>query len=121
MQNYKELKVWEKAHHFTVRIYECTKMFPKDELYGLTNLLRRATSSIPANLAEGSGKFTQQDFGRYLNIALGSVNEPEYFLILSKEIHYLPEAEFTELIDKTNEIEAMLISLIKKVRKTINV
>ena len=86
MQNYKELKVWEKAHFFTLRVYEVSKVFPKDEIYSLTNQLRRSASSIPANIAEGCGKNSQQEFAHFLNIALGSANEAEYFLMLSKRL-----------------------------------
>lgn len=118
MQNYKDLKVWEKSHLFTVAIYNCTKSFPKEELYGLTNQLRRASSSIPANIAEGCGKNSKAELAHYLNIALGSANESEYFLILSKDLLYLPTEIFSELSDKINQIKAMLISLINKVRAT---
>jgi len=62
MQNYKDLKVWERSHQFTLKIYEVTKSFPKDETYALTSQLRRAASSIPANIAEGCGKNTKKDF-----------------------------------------------------------
>jgi four helix bundle protein len=65
MQNYKDLKVWEKAHDFTLHVYEVTKLFPGDELYSLKNQLRRAASSIPANIAEGCGKNTQPDFANF--------------------------------------------------------
>ncbi len=116
MQDYKELKVWEKAHKFTLSVYEASKVFPKDELYSLTNQLRRAASSIPANIAEGSGKNTQAEFAHFLNIALGSANESEYFLILSKDLNYLNQNKFSELYNDINEIKAMLISLINKVR-----
>ncbi len=97
MQNYKELKVWEKAHHFTLQVYEASKLFPKDELYSLTNQLKRAAASIPANIAEGCGKNTQNEFAHYLNISLGSANEAEYFLILSKDLNYLAEVNFRTL------------------------
>jgi len=116
MQNYKDLKVWEKLHQFTVMIYECTKLFPKEELYGLTNQLRRASSSTPANIAEGCGKNSKAELAHYLNIALGSANETEYFLILSKDLHYLSTERFSEFFDNINQIKAMLISLIHKVR-----
>ena len=89
MQNYKDLKVWEKAHFFTLNVYEETKLFPKEELYSLTNQLRRAASSVPANIAEGCGKNTNLEFAHFLNIALGSSNEAEYFLILCKDLKYL--------------------------------
>lgn len=116
MQNYKDLKVWEKAHEFTLRIYEITKLYPKEEIYGLTNQLRRAASSIPANIAEGCGKFSQPDFAKFLNIALGSANEVEYFLILSKDLNYINLEDSELLIKIINEIKAMLIALILKVR-----
>src|SRR5258705_12822176 len=116
MQNYKDLKVWEKAHLFTLKVYDVSKTFPKDELYSLTNQLRRAASSIPANIAEGCGKNSQQEFAHFLNIALGPANEAEYFLLLSKDLKYLPEQKFLELTENINEIKAMLISLIGKVR-----
>ena len=121
MQNYKDLKVWEKAHEFTLRIYEVTKLFPKEEIYSLTNQLRRAASSIPANIAEGCGKNSKADFANFLNIALGSANESEYYLLLSKDLLYLKLENFETLNKLINEIKAMLISLINKVRaKTPN-
>ena len=116
MQNYKDLKVWEKAHEFTLKLYEITKLFPKEEIYSLTNQLRRAASSIPANIAEGCGKNSQLDFAKFLNIALGSSNESEYYLILSKDLKYLKPDDFEILSITINEIKAMLIALITKVR-----
>ena len=118
MQNYKDLKVWEKAHQFTLEVYEITKLFPKEEIYSLTNQLRRAASSIPANIAEGCGKNSQAEFAHFLNISLGSANEAEYFLILSKDLKYLNENFFDTLVKIINEIKAMLIALISKVRTT---
>lgn len=116
MQNYKDLKVWEKAHSFTLIVYKDTKLFPKDELYSLTNQLRRAAFSIPANIAEGCGKIGNKDFAHYLNIALGSSNEAEYFLLLSKDLNYLIEENYLPLYALINEIKGMLIALINKVR-----
>jgi four helix bundle protein len=97
MQNNKDLKVWEKAHELTLKIYETTKAFPKEEIYSLTNQVRRAASSIPANIAEGCGKKTQLDFANFLNIALGSSNEAEYYQILSKDLRYLTVENYDEL------------------------
>ena len=116
MQNYKELKVWAKAHEFTLKVYEVTKQFPREEIYGMTSQLRRAASSIPANIAEGCGKFTSQDFARYLNIVLGSANESEYFILLSKDLKFISLDDYTIINQIINEIKAMLISLISKVR-----
>jgi len=116
MQNYKDLKVWEKAHLFTMKVYEISKGFPKEELYSLTSQLKRSASSIPANIAEGCGKNTSKDFAHCLNIALGSSNESEYYLILSKDLKYLNEEKFQELSSLINEVKGMLIALINKVR-----
>lgn len=116
MQNYKDLKVWEKAHQFTLMIYDITKHFPKEELYGLTNQLRRAASSIPANIAEGCGKNGSADFAKYLNISLGSANEAEYFTLLAKDLVYIDAEKFDVINKLINEIKAMLIVLISKVR-----
>lgn len=116
MQNYKDLKVWEKAHAFTLKVYECTKLFPREEIYSLTNQMRRASSSVPANIAEGCGKQSNLQFAHFLNIALASANESEYFLILSKDLSYLNEQDYETLYLLINEIKAMLISLISKVR-----
>lgn len=116
MQNYKELKVWENSHLFVLDIYRVTKNFPKDETYGITNQIRRASASIPANIAEGCGKNSQLDLANFLNIALGSSNEVDYFLLLCKDLSYVKEAEFVDLEDRINAIKAMLINLITKVR-----
>ena len=116
MQNYKDLKVWEKAHQFVFSVYADSKTFPREEIYSLTNQLRRASSSIPANIAEGCGKYSQIDFAKYLNIALGSANESEYFILLSKDLGYLAIDRYESLTSLINEIKAMLIALISKVR-----
>ncbi len=101
---------------FTLKIYEITKLFPREEMYSLTNQLRRAASSIPSNIAEGCGKKTSLDFANFLNISLGSANEAEYFLILSKDLDYLVVEKFEILFSLINEVKGMLISLINKVR-----
>jgi four helix bundle protein len=117
MQDYKNLKVWEKSHLFTLKVYDVTKVFPKEELYSLTNQLRRSASSVPANIAEGCGKNSKHEFAHYLNIALGSANESEYFLILSRDLQYLKQEFFEILFNLINEVKGMLIALINKVRK----
>jgi four helix bundle protein len=116
MQDYKSLKVWEKAHFFTLHIYEFTKTFPKEELYGLTNQIRRSAVSVAANIAEGCGKNSKQEFAHYLNIAMGSSNESEYYLILSKDLKYLSIENYQTLSNIINEVKGMLIALINKVR-----
>ena len=116
MQNYKDLKVWKKAHQFTLLVYDVSKQFPKEEVYGLTSQLRRAASSIPANIAEGCGKSSSMDFAKFLNISLGSANESEYFILLAKDLTYISAEKFEFLYKQINEIKAMLIALIAKVR-----
>ncbi len=121
MQNYKELKVWDKAHQFTLKVYKASSFFPKEETYSLTSQLRRAASSIPCNISEGCGRKTQKGFANFLQIALGSANESEYLLLLTKDLKYIPETNFKELEDNINEIKAMLISLLSKVRDAVSV
>ena len=119
MQNYKDLKVWQKGHEFTLAVYASTKLFPKEELYCLTTQLRRCAFSIRANIAEGAGKNSQLDFAKYLNIALGSANESEYYLLLAKDLSYLQMELYKTLTRLINEIKAMLTALITKVRNTV--
>lgn len=118
MQNYKDLKVWQKAHELTLKVYDVTRAFPSNELYGLVSQLRRSVVSIAANIAEGAGKNTQSEFAHFLNIALGSANESEYYLILSKDLGYISNDNYEGLFSLVNEVKAMLISLINKVRIT---
>src|SRR5688500_2171035 len=97
MQDYKELKVWEKAHSFTLKIYQVTKEFPKEEIYGLTSQMRRAAASIPVNIAEGCGRKFNLELANFFQISLGSSNEMEYDLLLAKELVYLSEPNYSEL------------------------
>ncbi len=115
MRDFKKLKVWERSHNFVLNIYQLTKLFPKEELYGIISQLRRAAVSIPTNIAEGSGKQTEKDFAKYLSIAAGSTNETEYLLILSKDLGFIKESIATDLITEINEIKKMLNAFILKI------
>lgn len=106
MQNYKDLKVWEKAHLYILRVYEASMSFPKEELYILTNQLRRSASSVPANIAEGCGKKSNQELAHFLNIAQGSANESEYFLLLAKDLKYMANEKHKELTLFINKVRA---------------
>ena len=118
MKNHKELLVWQKAHKLVLLVYSVSENFPVEEKYNLTSQVRRAATSIPTNIAEGCGKFTQPDFAKYLQDALGSTQEIEYLSFLSFELSYIASTEkYNELDKKINEVKAMLISLILKVRK----
>ena len=117
MQNFKSLVVWQDAHTFTLDIYRISKTFPKEEIYGLTSQLRRASASIPANIAEGCAKSSKLDFARILEIALGSANETDYFMLLAKDLGYLNPENYGHAANQINKIKAMLINLIQQVRK----
>ena len=119
MQNYRNLVVWQKAHQLTLDVYSITTAFPDYELYGITSQLRRSSSSIPTNLAEGSGKLTDRDFRRFVNTSFGSANELEYLLFLSFCLGYLVEAEYLKLDAETKEVKKMLSGLIHTLSKGI--
>jgi len=116
MQDYKELIVWQKSHAFVIDVYKSLLYFPKDEAFNLVSQLKRASTSIPTNIAEGTGRFTQKDFASYLQVALGSSHEVEYLILLSKDLGFLNADLFILHSKHISEIKAMLISLIKKVR-----
>ncbi len=116
MQNFKDLIVWQKAHENALLVYSSTKGFPKEELFGITSQIRRAAVSIPTNVAEGCGKFTKKDFANFLQIAFGSAQEVEYLSLLSSELNYFNKTDYQKIESLNNEVKAMLISLIKKVR-----
>lgn len=88
-KSFTDLIVWQKAHGFVLHVYELTRTFPKEELYGLTSQFRRAAVSIPANIAEGFRKQSKPDKSRFLNIAEGSLEECRYYLILAHDLGYL--------------------------------
>jgi len=116
MMNYKDLKVWSKAHQSALSIYQLTNNFPKEEQYNLTSQIRRAALSIPTNIAEGSGKFTNSDFAKFLQIALGSTHEVEYLLLFSNELKFIDQKDYETISSEIGEVKAMLITLIKKIR-----
>jgi four helix bundle protein len=116
MKDFRELKVWEKAHLLTLAIYKATESFPRQELYSLTNQIQRAAVSIPANIAEGCGKSGDADFGRYLQIAMGSSSELEYLLLLAHDLNYLNDEAHSALASNLIEIRKMLNALIQRLR-----
>ena len=115
MKDFRDFKVWEKAHEFVLDTYRVTSTFPKHELFGLVSQMRRCCSSIPANIAEGCGRLGNSELHRFLQISCGSANEMEYHLLLAKDLGYLPEAEYTVLDTKLAEMKRMLVALTRKV------
>ena len=100
-----------------LRIYALTKSFPEDERFGLTSQLRRAAVSVPANIAEGSKRRTNQDFARFLNISEGSSSETDYLLLCSKDLGYLRESVAEPIAEEIDEISRMLYRLRVKVEQ----
>jgi four helix bundle protein len=114
MQDYRELKVWEKAHQTTLDLYKVTQRFPRSELYGLTSQIRRSSSSIPSNIAEGSVQESDLQYRRYLQVALGSAAELDYQILLAHELEYMDAATYTKLQNEIDQIKKMLTSFIRK-------
>lgn len=116
MQDFRKLMVWQKSYALTLEVYRATKDFPKEELYSLTNQIRRASSSVPANIAEGCGRFTDSEFLKYLDIAMGSASELDCYLMLSHDLGYLPPERYNFLQEAVVEVKKMLTVLILKIR-----
>ncbi|MFK7048911.1 four helix bundle protein [Flavobacterium columnare] len=107
------------SHSFTLKIYKVTSTFPKEELYGLSSQIRRSSSSIPTNIAEGSGRNSDKEFNQFLNIALGSACETEYQLILSKDLGYISLDNFNELDKQINHIKSKIYNLKRALSDTL--
>lgn len=116
LSNYKNLKVWRKAHELTLKVYSVSQMFPKSEMYGLTSQIKRASSSIPINIAEGSGSVHKKEFLRYLSIARSSANELEYELFLCKDLKYIDEEIYQEISREIEQVQKMINGLIKSLK-----
>ncbi|MFY0607189.1 MAG: four helix bundle protein [Cyclobacteriaceae bacterium] len=112
MRNFRNYKVWELGHEVTILIYGLTSKFPDSERFGLTSQLRRASSSVPANIAEGCGRDSEKDFRRFFFIANGSATEVEYFLILATELGYLDKSEGELITEKVNILKRSLNNLL---------
>lgn len=114
MNNYRELLVWKKSINLSIKVYRYTAKFPKEELYGLISQMRRSSISIPSNIAEGSGRSSDKEFVRFLDIAKGSAAELDTQLIIANHLKYLNDINFNELQNNTHEIQKMLFGLKNK-------
>jgi four helix bundle protein len=117
MQNFRDLKVWKKAHAVPLSVYKNTESFPASELYGITTQMRRAAASVPSNIAEGCGRSSNADLARFLHIAFGSASELEYFLLLAHDLGFLETGSHDALLVDIGEVKRMLSSLIARVKK----
>lgn len=116
MKNFRDLKVWQKAHILTLDVYKATGKFPKEEMYALTSQIRRASASIAANIAEGCGRGTDADFARFLQIATGSASELEYHLLLAYDLKFLNQLIYKKLDEDVTDVKRMLASFLKKLK-----
>ena len=116
MQRFTDLVVWQRSHKLVLSVYELTKSFPREELYGVTSQFRRAAVSVPANIAEGSKRKQPQDYARFLNIAESSLAETEYYVFLCRDLEYFdPQVKVDEIFREIDEISRMLSALRRKV------
>jgi four helix bundle protein len=104
-KSFVDLVVWQKAHQFVLSVYQCTRAFPREELYGLTSQLRRAAVSVPANIAEGFCKRSLTDKARFFNIAEGSLSECRYYVLLANDLGYKPNSDaMTTMMDEIGRL-----------------
>jgi four helix bundle protein len=116
VQSFRNLKVWGKAHALVLDVYNSSRQFPRDELYGLTSQMRRASVSIGANIAEGCCRKGDAELSRFLQIAMGSASELEYELLVSRDLSLLNLDDFQRLEGEVIEVKRMLAALICKLK-----
>jgi four helix bundle protein len=114
VQDFRQLKVWEKAHQLALALYRVTAAFPHQELHGLTSQMRRAASSIPSNIAEGCGRDGDAELARFCTIARGSASELEYHLLLARDLKLIQTNDYEQLAQQTTEIKRMLTVFVQK-------
>jgi len=116
VQDFRNLKVWDKAHALTLDVYKASKSFPREEMYGFTSQMRRASVSIGANIAEGARRKGDVDFARFLQIAVGSASELEYHLLLARDLQLMGSSDYRRLSAEAVKVKRMLASLMQKLR-----
>ena len=116
MQNFRDLKVWNKAHAVALAAYTATERFPASERYGLTSQIRRAATSIAANIAEGCGRSSDADFARFLHVAMGSASELEYLLLLARDLRLIADNAYDAVLTDVQEVKRMLSALIARLK-----
>ena|SRR5437867_6009662 len=114
MKDFRQLKVWDRAHQLTLAIYQVTATFPRDETYGLTSQMRRAASSIPSNIAEGCGREGDAELSRFCLMARGSASELEYQILLARDLNIIESRQYEQLTQQAVEIKRMLTVFVQK-------
>jgi four helix bundle protein len=118
-KGYKALKVWEKAHKFAIQVYKASAGFPKEELYGLTSQLRRASFSVLLNIVEGHASTSKKEFLSFLNIANRSLVETEYLLEVVKELGFIDEEKYLDLENPRSEVAVILNAFTRSLRSRL--
>ena len=116
MRDFRKFEVWQLSHQLTLKIYKVSKGFPKEELFGITSQIRRSFASIGYNISEGSGRNSDKEFANFINIALGSSNEAENQLILARDLDYINENDFHDLLEELILLKKKLVSLWNKLK-----
>jgi len=116
---YKDLKAWEKGHQLVLRVYDITKDFPKEEMFGLVSQMRRCAVSITSNIAEGFSRKSFKEKVQFYYQSLGSLTELDNQLLISKDIKYISEVNFADTIQLLSEVQMILNGLIKKSKESI--
>jgi len=114
MRNFKKYDIWKLSHELTLDIYRITNNYPNSEKYQIISQMQRAAYSIPSNISEGCGRKSDKDFNRFLQIALGSAHELEYFILLSRDLKFIEESTYIILDEKINDIKKRIYSLSQK-------
>lgn len=114
VKSYRDLLVWQKGIELAKKLYAATRKFPEEERFGLVSQIRRGGVSVPSNIAEGQARRTRKDFIRFLYVSKGSLAELDTQLILSHEFGYTQEREHGDLLERIDELQRMLFSLIDK-------
>jgi len=114
---HKKLDVWKESIALVILVYELTRRFPKEELYGLVNQIRRAAVSIPANIAEGAARQTRREFLQFLYIARGSISEVDTYLEIAKRLGYIGQESIANVDKKMTRIDKMITGLIHSLKK----
>lgn len=117
MRDFRQLKVWRRAHELTKALYRATARFPMEERFGLSNQIRRAMASVPTNIAEGCARTGRLDYARFLNIGYSSLSEVDYMVLLSYELGYIDAANYKQLYGEIQEIQRMLYTLEQRLRQ----
>ena len=117
MRDFRKIKAWQLADDLAVAVYDVSKGFPREEVYGITSQLRRAASSVAANIVEGASRESAKDYAHFLQIARGSLAETQYFLHLAKRLGYLEDVQANQVEALAKEVFACLYGLIGAVRK----